>query len=70
MLGQRDGGEGRERDGAAASLGLGRAGQESAVDLSHLLGQFPILRVSREEFLYELKAGPADGRRRRPPSRR
>jgi hypothetical protein len=24
----------------------------------------------REEFLYELKAGPADGRRRRPSSRR
>jgi hypothetical protein len=24
----------------------------------------------REEFLYELKAGPAGGRRRRPPSRR
>jgi hypothetical protein len=31
-------------------------------------GQFPILRVSREKFLYHFKAGPAGGRLRRPSS--
>jgi hypothetical protein len=38
---------------------VGQACQRSAPS-------FPILRVSREEFLYELKAGPAGGLR--PPS--
>jgi single stranded DNA-binding protein len=48
----------RQRSGER-DAGEGAACQRSAPP-------FPILRVSREEFLYELKAGPAGGLR--PPS--
>jgi hypothetical protein len=49
------------------------AGERDAIEGAACQRSAPsllILRVSREEFLYELKAGPAGGRLRRPSSRR